>query len=91
VLGRLRGLLRAGQPGGVDSAEGVYAAPWSTFELSDVRVIEHAPDSAIVTYLAEAQREGATPYRALMSTAYVRRDGRWRLVLHQQTPDPGRD
>jgi hypothetical protein len=29
------------------------------------------------------------PYRALMSSVYARRDGRWRLVLHQQTPIPG--
>jgi uncharacterized protein (TIGR02246 family) len=65
------------------------AAPWSAFELSDLRVVEAAPDSAVVIYRALARRDDTAPYRALMSSAYVRRDGRWRLILHQQTPDPG--
>ena len=30
-------------------------------------------------------RDGAT-YSALVSSAYVRREGGWRLALHQQTP-----
>lgn len=64
-------------------------APWTSFELADLRVIEGTPESAIVSYRATAQRDGEGEYRALMSTAYARRDGRWRLILHQQTPDPG--
>ena len=62
--------------------------PWSEFDLSDLRVIEAGPDSGVVVYRANARRAGEAPYHALMSTAYVRRDGRWRLVLHQQTPFP---
>jgi uncharacterized protein (TIGR02246 family) len=62
--------------------------PWSTYELADVRVIEATPDSAIVTYRASAQRAGEERYEARMSSTYVRRDGRWRLILHQQTPTP---
>jgi hypothetical protein len=41
-----------------------------------------------VTYRASATRAGEPPYRALMSSVYVRVDGRWRLALHQQTPLP---
>lgn len=63
------------------------APPWAAFELAGVHVIEATPDSAIVTYQANAQRTGEPEYRALMSSAYVRRQGRWRLVLHQQTPE----
>ena len=63
------------------------AAPWARFELSDVRVIEPTPDCAIVAYSATAQRPGESEYRAVMSSSYARRDGRWRLVLHQQSPE----
>ena len=62
-------------------------APWSSFELRDVRIVEGTADSVVVTYHADARRGDAVRYRALMSTAYARRGGRWRLVLHQQTPD----
>ncbi|MGH2428850.1 MAG: nuclear transport factor 2 family protein [Candidatus Limnocylindria bacterium] len=61
--------------------------PWSSFELTDVRVVEAGSDCAVISYRASARR-GPGPYDALMSTVYVRRDGRWQLVLHQQTPDP---
>ena len=60
--------------------------PWARSDLADVRVIEGGPESCIVTYRAEAQRPGESPYRALMTTVYARRDGRWRLLLHQQSP-----
>ena len=70
----------------VDAIAG--ASAWQSFDLTDIRVIEAAPDSGFVTYRATAQRAGEEPYRALMSSVYARRDGRWRLVLHQQTPSP---
>jgi uncharacterized protein (TIGR02246 family) len=63
------------------------APPWASFDLEDVRVIEAGPDGAIVVYRAVATREGEAPYRAWMSSVYARRDGSWRLVLHQQAPD----
>ena len=62
------------------------AAPWSTFALEHLKVIEQGPDAGVVVYYAIAQREGSSPYRAWMSSAYVRREGRWLLVVHQQTP-----
>lgn len=64
------------------------APPWASFDLEDVRIVEAGPDGAIVTYRATAQREGEAPYRAWMSSVYARRGGSWRLVLHQQSPDP---
>jgi hypothetical protein len=59
--------------------------PWSSFELSDERVLALAPNAAVVTYRAIAERDGAT-YRALLTSAYRRVGGRWQLVAHQQTP-----
>ena len=67
------------------------ARPWATFEMSEVRVIEASPQTGIVTYRATAQREGEAPYHALFTSVYARRDGSWRLMLHQQTPDPDGD
>ena len=65
------------------------AQPWTSFELSDLRVIEAGPDTGVITYRAAARREGAAPYHALMTSVYARRDGRWRLLLHHQTPTAG--
>jgi uncharacterized protein (TIGR02246 family) len=74
----------------LDKAETVRAIadapPWQSFELADLRVIEATPESGIVTYDATARRADEDEYRALMSTVYARRDGRWRLLLHQQSP-----
>jgi uncharacterized protein (TIGR02246 family) len=62
-------------------------APWAAYELQELRVIPQGPDGALVVYRATAQREGERTYEAWMTSAYARRDGRWLLVLHQQTPD----
>ena len=59
--------------------------PWSTFELREVRV-SGDDSAALVTYRAKAQRVGEPEYEAVMSSVYVRRDGRWLLLLHQQSP-----
>ena len=61
--------------------------PWDRYRLEEMRVAE-AGDTAVITYRATSQREGEAEYRARMSSVYARVDGRWRLVLHQQSPDP---
>lgn len=71
--------------------ESMSGAPWGSYELEDFRVVSMSSDhdvegdAAVVTYRARARR-GDHDYEALMSSAYVRRHGTWRLVLHQQTP-----
>ena len=64
-------------------------APWLTFQIQDVRVIRVSPDCGMIVYRAEAQRAGEETYRAEMTSVYARRDGSWRLVLHQQSPPSG--
>jgi uncharacterized protein (TIGR02246 family) len=59
--------------------------PWSRYELADVRVAADV-NAALVTYRAKAQRAGEPEYEAVMSSVHVRRDGRWLLLLHQQSP-----
>jgi hypothetical protein len=60
-------------------------ADWTTFELSDERVLDLTDDSAVVTYQAKAERPGGD-YHALLNSTYVREGGDWKLALHQQTP-----
>ncbi|OWY63094.1 hypothetical protein B7486_54935 [cyanobacterium TDX16] len=66
----------------VDSMGG---APWSSYELRDVRVLPVADGVAVVAYEATAVRD-EQPYTALFNSTYRHEDGRWKLVLHQQTP-----
>jgi hypothetical protein len=67
----------------IDSMRG---EPWSSFHLSNERVLELTDDVAVLAYEVEARR-GATEYRALLNSTYVRSgDGSWKLALHQQTP-----
>ena len=67
--------------------EAMGGSPWSSFELSDERVLELGNgDCAVVAYRATAQREGSEPYAALFNSTYVRQEGAWRLAIHQQTP-----
>ena len=65
--------------------ESMSGAPWSRHTLEDVRAVQLTDDTGIVTYGVVAARDDAE-YSALMSSVYVRREGRWRLAFHQQTP-----
>ena len=78
-------------PGGMvidgreDVIDSVRGAPWTSFELSDERVLDLGMSGAVVAYRATARR-GDTEYAALFNSTYVRDGDSWRLVLHQQTP-----
>ena len=62
------------------------APPWSWFRIEEPRVVELGADAAALTYLATAQRDGEAEFSGRTTSVYVRSDGSWRLVLHQQTP-----
>ncbi len=66
--------------------ESMRGSPWTSFKLSDERVLELVEGSAVVAYRGTAHREGAEPYTALFNSTYVREDSAWRLAVHQQTP-----
>jgi hypothetical protein len=77
-------------PNGVLDREACIAAMesspgWDELEISDARTLALGDDGAVLTY-AWRSRRGEMSYTALMSSVYARRDGAWRLVLHQQTP-----
>ena len=60
---------------------------WDEREITGARTIPLGDDAALLTYRWRSRR-GETTYDAQMSSVYVRRGGGWRLVLHQQTPQP---
>lgn len=65
------------------------APPWSGYELSDERLIPLSDSAAVLVYRGQAWRGTEEPaFRALMSSVYVRQDGRWALASYQQTPIP---
>ena len=78
-------------PGGmvINDREAVIDAmrgdPWTSFELSDERVLDLGASSAVVAYRGTARR-GDDEYTALFNSTYVRDGDAWRLALHQQTP-----
>jgi hypothetical protein len=59
---------------------------WTDLAVEEVGFLQLADDVALLTYRASARRAGGDPYRAVVSSAYVRRDGAWKLAFHQQTP-----
>lgn len=60
---------------------------WEEFAIDDPHLIQISPDVASLTYTATARALGQdATYRAVVSSVYVSRGGRWVLVLHQQTP-----
>jgi hypothetical protein len=62
------------------------APPSSSFDLVGPQVVALSADSGIVVYRVNAQQAGEKPYAAVVSSTFVRGDGRWMLVFHQQSP-----
>jgi uncharacterized protein DUF4440 len=69
-----------------ECAAAMDASPgWDEHEIVAPRAIRLTADSAVLNYRWRSRR-GDEVYTAVMSSVYARRDGAWRLVLHQQTP-----
>ena len=66
----------------VDSMD---APPWTSFDITDARVLSLGDDAAVLAYRVRARRDDSD-YDALLNSTYVRAGGGWRLALHQQTP-----
>ena len=63
------------------------APRWSRVRFTDERQVALAGDVTALVYHAAARRAGGdADYRARVTSVYARRDGRWQLALHQQTP-----
>ena len=60
---------------------------WSEVNMRDKGLVEPVPGMAMLSYEASAKRGGdGERYNALVSSAYVKKNGEWKLAFHQQTP-----
>jgi hypothetical protein len=61
------------------------APRWASVDMNDRHMAVNG-QTTVIAYQAVGRREGADPYQALCSSTYVRQDGGWKIVQHQQTP-----
>jgi hypothetical protein len=67
-------------------AESLLGLDVTTFEIVNPHVIRLTDDSALVIYVWSGTRHGqSAPVMTLASTAWAKRDGRWRAAHHQRT------
>lgn len=67
--------------------EGLRNAPrWNSVDFQDTTET-CLGETVVLAYKATGQRDGENPYVALCSSTYVREDGKWVLLAHQQTPE----
>jgi hypothetical protein len=59
---------------------------WDEASFEDRRLIGLSDDIALLTYRFSGKRGDDFDYAALMGSVYVKRDGRWQMAFHQQTP-----
>ena len=64
--------------------EALLAEPARAFEMTNLAVRSLGAEAALVTYTSASDGK-----RALRSSVWVFRDGRWQLVFHQGTPVAG--
>jgi hypothetical protein len=59
---------------------------WRKLEIELKGIVEPANNVVLVSYEARAVRENGEPYKALVSTGYVRRSDGWKMMFHAHTP-----
>jgi hypothetical protein len=71
--------------------ETISAGPrWKDVAFEDVRIVPLADSAVTLAYRASARRnDDGSQYSAYASSAYVKRNGSWKLAVHQQTPSTG--
>ena len=58
---------------------------WASVEMAERNILYQDTKTVCVAYRAEALRENEEPYSAFCSSVYVRQDGGWKMLSHQQT------
>jgi hypothetical protein len=62
------------------------APPWEGVRMDDLRVVPISETALLLAYRATGARPGADDYVAVVGSTYVRREGSWQLLFHQQSP-----
>ena len=56
------------------------------YEIRNARTVQLGESSGLLVYEMTQRRRGMEPFEAAICTGWSRRDGRWLMVYHQQTP-----
>jgi hypothetical protein len=74
-----------GKDGAMQSTTNPGSEGWSDIQLVEPRVVQITDDVAALVYRGTAKKDGK-PYSANAASVYRRgMDGRWMLVMHQQS------
>jgi len=56
--------------------------PWTNVKMQDMHILDLNDETVAVAYHGEGTQEGMDkPYRATVSSVYVRKHGKWKLAL----------
>jgi hypothetical protein len=77
-------LMLHGKAACLEPLAGVPA--WTDFAIDKPCVVGLTGESGVIAYRVTARRPDQDEYTALVSSCWVRRNGRWQLTCHQQTP-----
>ena len=69
-----------------DCRDNPGANRWRDLSIEPKGFLEPAPGFAILTYQVQAKRKTGEPYGGVVTSGYVKRNGEWKMVFHQQTP-----
>lgn len=67
--------------------ESCVAQRWRSVVMAD-RYFKLENDVAFIAYRVSAERSDIPLYEALCTSSYLRDDGKWLRIAHQQTPIP---
>ena len=59
---------------------------WKELEIELKGIVEPTEGIVLLSYEASAVRENGEPYKALVSTGYVKRGDGWKMMFHAQAP-----
>jgi hypothetical protein len=76
----------AGVMSNEDIAKSAEKGRWKDVEMEQKGLVQLSDTAAVITYDCSAKRKDGQPYRALVSSGYVKRAEGWKLAFHQQTP-----
>ena len=69
-----------------DIAKSAEKGRWKDISIEQKGLARLSDTAAVITYECAAKRKDGQPYRALVSSGYVKRADGWKLAFHQQTP-----